>query len=279
MIKYILLILPLFFSGCATVSDFFGFDAPPKIEEVVVKEEPQQEPYTKYSDISNYAPTSDRHYKRMTREKMEEDSELHAGAGSLWVMEGQTSYLFAQNKHRREGDMTSVKVEGSSMKLLQTKVSTIQDLLKQLEIQKKEAEDKKRKDEEAKQKLAAIEAEKKSILAKNEADNEDAALQMAEKRIAERKPASEPAKVAAKDEIKDEKIDLKELDKLPMKITEALPGGQYKVSGQQTLTIRNRPYKVIATGIVRADDYNDQSISSEKLYDSQFDVVHVKKAE
>jgi len=204
---------------------------------------------------------------------------LHAGAGSLWVMEGQTSYLFAQNKHRREGDMTSVKVEGSSMKLVQTKVATIQDLLKQLEIQKKEAEEKKRRDEEAKEKLAAIDAEKKSILAKNEADNEETAQQMAEKRIAERKPASEPVKTAVKDEIKDEKIDLKELDKLPMKITEKLPGGQYKVAGQHTFTIRNRPYKVIATGVVRSDDYNDQSISSEKLYDSQFDVVHVKKAE
>lgn len=277
--KIILIVSMIFASGCATISDFFGFEAPPPKEEVVVKEEAPKEQFTKYSDISNYAPTTDRQYKRMTKERMEEESELHAGAGSLWVMEGQTSYLFAQNRHRREGDMTNVKVEGASLKMLQTKVATIQDLLKELEIQKKEAEEKKRLQEAAQQKLADIESEKKSILAKNEADNEDAAQKLAEKRIAERKPASEAPKIAVKDQVKDEKIDLKELDKFPMKITEALQGGQYKVMGQQTINIRNKPYKIIATGVVRSDDFNDQSISSEKLYDAQFDVLHVKKAE
>jgi len=275
----ILIVYMIFVSGCATMSDFFGFEVPPPKEEVVVKEEAPKEQFTKYSDISNYAPTTDRQYKRMTKERMEEESELHAGAGSLWVMEGQTSYLFAQNRHRREGDMTNVKVEGASLKMLQTKVATIQDLLKELEIQKKEAEEKKRLQEAAQQKLANIESEKKSILAKNEADNEDAAQKLAEKRIAERKPASEAPKIAVKDQVKDEKIDLKELDKFPMKITEALQGGQYKVMGQQTINIRNKPYKIIATGVVRSDDFNDQSISSEKLYDAQFDVLHVKKAE
>jgi len=278
-VKMILIVYMIFVSGCATMSDFFGFEVPPPKEEVVVKEEAPKEQFTKYSDISNYAPTTDRQYKRMTKERMEEESELHAGAGSLWVMEGQTSYLFAQNRHRREGDMTNVKVEGASLKMLQTKVATIQDLLKELEIQKKEAEEKKRLQEAAQQKLADIESEKKSILAKNEADNEDAAQKLAEKRIAERKPASEAPKIAVKDQVKDEKIDLKELDKFPMKITEALQGGQYKVMGQQTINIRNKPYKIIATGVVRSDDFNDQSISSEKLYDAQFDVLHVKKAE
>jgi len=106
--KYLLLILPLFFTGCATMYDFFGFDGPK--QEVVVKEEVVKEPLTKYSDISNFAPASDRNYKRMTKERFEEDAELQANAGSLWVMEGQTSYLFAQNKKRREGDPSTLLV-------------------------------------------------------------------------------------------------------------------------------------------------------------------------
>ena len=67
-----------------------------------------EEPLTKFSDLNNMVPPSDRNYKRMTRLKMEEESELYGSAGSLWKMEGQTSYLFAENKHRREGDPTAI---------------------------------------------------------------------------------------------------------------------------------------------------------------------------
>ena len=74
-----------------------------------------EEPLTKYSDLNNMAPPSDRQYKRMTRQRMEEESALNSSAGSLWKMEGQTSYLFAENKHRREGDPTTIKLEGSAL--------------------------------------------------------------------------------------------------------------------------------------------------------------------
>lgn len=273
--KY-LLILPLFLSGCATMYDFFGFDGPK--QEVVVKEEVVKEPLTKYSDTNNYAPASDRNYKRMTREKFEEDSELHAGAGSLWVMEGQTSYLFAQNKKRREGDPSTLLVQGVAMRDVQMKAVAIKDLLIELENQKKEAEAKKKKEEDAQQRLADIEKEKKSILSKNEADNEDAAAVLAEQRIDARKPASvavvEPPKDAALD-----KINFKEIEQVPVKITERLPDNQYRIAGQQLLTIRNRPYKLIVAGIIRGDDFSDQTVSSDKLFEPQLDLIHLKKAE
>ncbi len=272
--KY-LLVLPCFLCGCATVSNFFGFGEEPKKEEVV-KEEIVKEPLTKYSDINNYEPTSDRNYKRMTRQKFEEDSELHAGAGSLWVMEGQTSYLFAQNKKRREGDPSTLLVQGMAMRDVQMKAMAIKDLLVELENQKKEAEAKKKKEEDAKQRLADIETERKAIIAKNEADNDDAAQAMAEQRVDSRKPAAVAA--APKDPAL-EKIDFKDIEQVPVKITERLADNQYRIAGQQYLTIRNRPYKLIVTGIVRGDDFSDQTVSSDKLYEQQLDLVHLKKAE
>lgn len=273
-LKYI--IIPFFLlSGCATVRDFFGLS--PKEEVVQTAPEVVKEPVTKYSDVANYQPSSDRQYKRMTKERLEEESDLQAGAGSLWVMEGQTSYLFAQNKQRRAGDPTFMKMEGNTMKLVQTKVTTIQELLKELAIQKRNAEEKQRKADEEKQRLADIEKEKRSILDSNEADNEKTAQQMAEKRVNERKPASvEPPKPVVEE--KEEKIDLKELENIPVKIVERLDG-QYKIAGQQIIMIKNKPYKVLTSGLVRFDDFNDQQISSEKLFDTQVDIVHLKKAE
>ncbi len=273
--KY-LLVLPLFFTGCATMYDFFGFDGPK--QEVVVKEEVVKEPLTKYSDINNFAPVSDRNYKRMTKERFEEDAELHAGAGSLWVMEGQTSYLFAQNKKRREGDPSTLLVQGMALKDVQMKALAIKDLLIELENQKKEAEAKQKKEDDKVQRLADIEKEKKSILAKSEADNEDAAAVLAEQRIDARKPASVAVAEAPKNpEL--EKINFKEIEQVPIKITERLPDNQYRVAGQQFLTIRNRPYKLIVNGTIRGDDFSDQNFSSDKMFDGNFELVHLKKAE
>lgn len=275
--KY-LLVLPLFFTGCATMYDFFGFDGPK--QDIVVKEEVVKEPLTKYSDVNNFAPASDRNYKRMTKERFEEDAELHAGAGSLWVMEGQTSYLFAQNKKRREGDPSTLLVQGTALKDVQMKALAIKDLLIELENQKKEAEAKRKKEEDKIQRLADIEKEKKSILAKSEADNEDAAATLAEQRIDSRKPASVAtvAIEAPKDPALD-KINFKEIEQVPIKITERLPDNQYRVAGQQFLTIRNRPYKLIVNGTIRGDDFSDQNFSSDKMFDGNFELVHLKKVE
>ncbi|AZZ35747.1 hypothetical protein CIK05_02665 [Bdellovibrio sp. qaytius] len=273
--KY-LLVLPLFFTGCASMYDFFGFDGPK--QEVVVKQEVVKEPLTKYSEINNFAPASDRNYKRMTKERFEEDAEVQANAGSLWVMEGQTSYLFAQNKKRREGDPSTLLVQGMALKDVQMKAVAIKDLLVELENQKKEAEAKKKKEEEKVQRLADIEKEKKSILSKSEADNEDAAAVLAEQRIDARKPASVPV-VEAKPDPTLDKINFKEIEQVPIKITERLPDNQYRVAGQQFLTIRNRPYKLIVNGTIRGDDFSDQSFSSEKMFDGNFELVHLKKAE
>lgn len=272
--KYFI-ILPFFLSSCATMYDFFGLEAP---KQEVVKVEVVKEPLTKYSDVNNYAPAADRNYKRMTREKFEEDSELQAGAGSLWLMDGQTSYLFAQNKKRREGDATTLLVQGMALKDVEMKAMAVKDLLIELENQKKEAELKKKKEEESQKRLAEIDKEKKVILAKGEADNEDAAQVLAEQRIDARKPASVAVAEAPKDPELD-KINLKEIEQVPMKITERLTDNQYRVSGQQFITIRKRMYKLVVAGIIRGEDFSDQSVTSDKMFDQKFELVHLKKNE
>lgn len=274
--KYFL-VLPFLFSGCATMYNFFGLEHPPE-EVVVVKEEPVKEPLTKYSEVNNYAPVTDRNYKRMTREKFEEDAELQAGAGSLWVMDGQTSYLFAQNKKRREGDATTLLVQGMALKDVEMKAFAIKDLLIELENQKKEAELKKQKEEENQNRLAEIKKEKRLILSTGEADNEEAAQVLAEQRVQSRKPASLPKAETQKDPELD-KINLKEIEQVPVKIVERLPDNQYRISGQQFITIRKVKYKLMVAGIVRGDDYSDQSITSDKMFDQNFELVHLKKAE
>jgi len=269
--------LLLYLASCAT---------PPPVEPPAPPPEPVavEEP-TKYSETANLMPAADREYKRMTRQRMEDDSDLQAGAGSLWLMEGQTSYLFAQNKHRRPGDPTQIKVEGSALKQLELKVATIQDLLKDLEEQKKIAEEQEKKELAEKQRLADIDKEAQKILTNGEARTEVAAKVIAEERSRLREVASVQEKDKNKDQKqadvkpkdKEEKIDLKDVELIPSKVVEKMPDGLLRVSGQQTLMIKKRPYKVLAMGLVRPEDFDDNQISSSKMMETQFDIIHIKK--
>ena len=275
-IKSALILAALFFVGCRHK------DAIPTT--VVQEEQPEAELLVKYSDEPNLAPASDRDYKRMTRQRMEDESALNAGAGSLWQMEGQTSYLFAQNKHREKGDRTQIKMEGATLKQLEMKVAAITDLLGELEQQKKAAEEQEQKENQKKLRLADIEAEKNKIYSNGELKDKspEEIQKTAEERVDKRMPAAvDPkAKVAGADKTKkDEKTDLKEVELIPSKIVEKMPDGLYRISGQQFLTIKNRPYKVITTGLVRPEDYSDEFVSSTKIYDPQVEVIHIKKTE
>lgn len=257
--------------------------AAPAAPAAAAEEGEGEEPLTRYSDLNNMAPPSDRQYKRMTRQRMEEESALNSSAGSLWKMEGQTSYLFAENKHRREGDPTTIKLEGSALKMIENKAWVINDLLGQLEEQKRQAEEEEAKVSEQKRRLAQLEAEKKlreERIAKGEIvvdplDEEQFAIEQQAAEAAARKPASVAA--AANKNTKDDKIDLKEIELIPAKIVEKMQDDTYRIRGQQYLTIKKKPYKVIATALIRAEDFNDGGVSSNKLLEAQYDLVHVKR--
>lgn len=233
------LVLP---TGCATMDGLLSsFDEPTK--ELPPLEDIKKAP--RYSDNQNMGVPTDRQYKRMTRNRLEDESELGATAGSAWVMEGQGAYLFAQNKMRKEGDLLNVKLDGSAMKQVETKVSVIKKLLKQLEEQQQQ-------------------------LNNSLAQSGDTARAPASAEGAK----AEPAKAESS---KDENEDLTEVQNVPTRIVEKLADGNYRIKGQQPFMIGKREYKVIVTGLIRPEDFNDQGISSDKLLDPQYDVVNIRR--
>lgn len=224
-------------TGCSTMWPFKKDEAEAKAPLII-----DDEPAVRFSENNNLLNVNNRSYRKMTRQRMEEEAELHSQAGSMWVMEGQGAYLFAQNKSRREGDLLKVNVEGPAQKQVETKVNVIKMLLKQLE------------EEELKQKQ---EAEPKPDKLADKGDK--------------RAPASE-AKAEKKDD-KEESFS----GMVPTRIVERLADGNYRVKGQQPFMIGKREYKVLVTGIIRPEDFNDDGVSSNKLLDPQFDVVSLRR--
>lgn len=207
----------------------------------------------RYSENSNMAVPTDRNYRRWTRDRMEEESDLGASAGSMWVMDGQGAYLFTQNKTRKEGDITNVALAEPAMKQVETKVGVIKNLLKQLEEQEK---------------LEKQRLEQQRGLASTSPEAAKGAAT----------PAAAPAAAAAPVPAKEEKQNLDDIKTVPAKIVEKLPDGNYRVKGSQPFMIGQREYKVIVTGLLRPEDFNDQGISSDKLLDPQYDVVSVRRS-
>lgn len=241
-----ILLLGLALSGCAALEKLADAADPGK----PVKDDLAQAP--KYSENTNMAVPTDRNYRRWTRDRMEEESDLGSTAGSTWVMDGQGAYLFTQNKSRKEGDITNVALAEPALKQVETKVGVIKTLLKQLEEQEKQE---KLRLEQQQRGLASAPAE--------------AAKGTANAAAGAPPPAAAPAK--------EEKQNLDDIKTVPSKIVERLPDGNYRVKGSQPFMIGQREYKVIVTGLIRPEDFNDQGISSDKLLDPQYDVVSVRR--
>ena len=67
------------------------------------------------------------------------------------------------------------------------------------------------------------------------------------------------------------------VESVPTRIVEVLRDGSYRIRGTQDFMIGKREYRVIVTGIVRQEDFNEDGISADKLMDSQFDIVSAKR--
>jgi flagellar L-ring protein precursor FlgH len=76
---------------------------------------------------------------------------------------------------------------------------------------------------------------------------------------------------------KDEKEEPLEIGAVPTRIVERQPDGNYRIKGSQPFMIGKREYKVIVTGLIRPEDFNDEGVSSQKLLDPQFDVVSIRR--
>lgn len=237
---FLVSILGLGLSGCATLDKLFG--SAPQEEVVMPVEPPPKKEVVKFSESPHVLNPSNRQYRRTTKARIEEESDVGSQAGSMWVMEGQGAYLFSQNKSRREGDILNVKLEGAAQKQVETKVAVIKKLLKQLEEE---------------------ELKSQSVPLTNQAESGTTTAA----------PAARAPAAAAPE--KEEPLDI---GIIPAKIAERQADGNYRIKGAQPFMIGKREYKVIVTGLVRPEDFNDEGMSSNKLLDPQYDVVSLRRS-
>ena len=196
-----------------------------------------------YSGNENYAYQGvPRRYKRMTQAKLEAENKINDEAGSLWVDEGQTSYLFAQNNQRLVGDIINVEITGTAQRQLNTKVDVIQKLIQA---------------QRARATRVAAAAKKKPGSQGNSSAQPNA-----------------PAAAGGKD-AKKEELAVKEV---PSRIVETFPDGSYRIRGSKDFMIDRTEYKVIVTGIVKPADVADSRVESDKVLDGKFDIVSLRRS-
>jgi flagellar L-ring protein precursor FlgH len=224
----------------------------------------------KFSDQENYkAPSTEKQYRRMNKQRFEEEAEVKEDAGSLWVMEGQGAYLFAQNQMRMVGDLLNVKIDGSPKTQLQTKVKVISKLLERLENPRG---------------LASVQPAAGGAAPAAAAEGAKPAADGAKPQVpgAPGAPAVAGAEAADGAQAAAGGVGAKpeppfSVQSVPTRIVEQLKDGSYRVRGQQPFMIGKREYKVIVTGVVRSEDFDDAGIEATKLLDPQFDIVSSRK--
>lgn len=210
----------------------------------------------RFSDTENMKVNNDKQYRRMNRQRFEDEADLKADAGSLWVMEGQGAYLFSQNQMRMVGDLLNVKLEGNPRSQLTTKVKVITKLLDRLDNPNR-----------------GPASAKPAGAAGADAAPGAVAAAAPPAPAADAAPAAEGAQAAAGAPTKDNLS----VQTVPTRIVEQLKDGSYRVRGMQPFMIGKREYKVIVTGVVRPEDFDDAGIESSKLLDPQFDIVSSRK--
>lgn len=223
--------LALFLSGCAS----FGVAMKEWLGGKPVEAE---SPVVAFSEKPNHGDGVHRDYRRMTADRMREESQLGAQSGSLWTMEGQGAYLFAQNKSRLIGDILNVNIDGYPAEQIQAKTKVIKDLLDQL-----------RKQDQAR------------TLASTQEGAEPAEQTAA---------AAQPAQEAPEQETGPVQL-------VTTRITEILKDGSYRVEGSKPFLIGSREYTLLVKGIVRAEDFNERGMSAENLLDPNFDIVAARR--
>jgi flagellar L-ring protein precursor FlgH len=224
-----------------------------------------------FSEQDNYHAGNQRQYRRMTKEQFEKDSQVGAGEGSLWVMEGQGSYLFAQNNNHIVGDILTINLDGAPKEQLQNKVKVIGKLLERLDKQSEPFN-------------PLMRAPTSTAASSNAGPVTPGTAKSAPKGAgAPGTDATNPAAAATpavadsaapKAETAEPKF---EVETVPARVVEVLKDGSYKVQGSQSFMIGKREYKTIVSGIVRPPDFNEDGTLASRLQEGQFDVVSSKK--
>lgn len=249
--------------GCATVGQKWKELITGQPMQVPQAQAAQASAEKTFNEQNQMLPTQDRRYRRVNRKNFDEGAQLGAKSGSLWVMEGQGAYLFAENTVRMIGDSVAIKIEGEPKEQLTAKADVIAGLIKQLEDRRKRAMN----------------------LSQNKGGADGAAAQKAGEDAPGANPggnpaaggAADPAAAAGRAPASDGgNYNVK---MVPARVVERLVDGNYRVKGTQSFMIGSREYKTIVSGIVRAEDFNEQGVNATQLMDSSFDIVSAKGAE
>ncbi len=250
-------------TGCASLGKklkaFLGGKPAP---DVVVASEPTVST-PRFSETDNLRYGTDRKYRRMTKDRFEEEAEVAANQGSLWIMEGQGSYLFAQNRTRLVGDLLNVQIRGAPQTQLQTKTRVIARLLEKLERPEVVA--------------VPVRAPAVAGAAASAPPNPPAAAAQGTNGPAGPGAAAPATSAAPAQPSLARGEAVFSVERVPTRIVEVMKDGSYRVKGSQEFMIGKREYRAIVTGIVRPEDFNEDGIEAEKLLDSQFDIVSNKR--
>jgi flagellar L-ring protein FlgH len=260
LVKLLLIVVIAFsMTGCASINKKLRAIFGKTNNKAQVAEAPAST-NPRFSEQDTYKIGVERQYKRMNKEQFEADAQVGDTAGSLWVMEGQGAYLFAQNTKRLVGDMVNITIEGAPQQQLQTKSNVIAKLLKKLE---------RGSEPTPVRNLASVKAPVTQNQQNPQANPQDPNAQNAQ--------AAQPTEAAAQAEAQKPNPSGFDVSQVPARIIETLKDGSYRVKGSQQFMIGKREYKVIVTGIVRPEDFNEEGTSATKILDGQFDIVSSKK--
>ncbi len=232
-----------------------------------------------YNQQSNVMPNTYRKYKRTTRGDLENQAHLESKAGSLWVMEGQGAYLFSQNIVRMIGDPIAIKLEGDPVEQLSAKSKVIAKLLAQLEERRRRAmgrapaggEEGAKPDDKAAAANGAPAPGAPGAPAEKAANGKNGQPGANSQNA---NAANGGAAAPGVEETKDFAVKT-----VPTRVVERMVDGNYRIRGMQPFMIGQREYKVIVSGVVKAEDFNEEGINSSQLIDSSFDIVSSKSAE
>ena len=214
-----------------------------------------------------------RQYKYITRDDIERQSKVDEGAGSLWVMNGQSPYLFSENQILFHGDPVYIEMVGGPKSEIFLKAKKIHSLLRKRYIKRIKEKNKK---ERERQMLS-------SILSK---------LQPSEERMPANEEKTEPEEnsfVEKKGGLKEEKWGFApfsmEVPLLFGKVEQRLPSGSYRIKGQGSFTVElkqgdimvdSNEYQLFGMGEIRPDDLKENKVKADKILDGQFYIAGSK---
>lgn len=273
--------LSILMSSCSTLEGFFSStpENPPAPMAVELGNDGRgnQANPIRFSENPNIGSFNERRYRRVTRKSLEEENEVGSRAGSLWNTEGPGSYLFTQNKVHREGDLLNVKLEGTAKNQVDTKIKVIQQLLARLEIKPSATPN-----SPSGGAVAQNEASARTPAGENPPNSSSS--NTSDKKLPEGVAngavgaAGDVASTAAKTTGEGAAETPINVSEISTRVTERLGDGNYRVKGQQSILIGKKEFKVILTGLIRPEDFSDEGVSSNKVLDSQVDIVSLKRS-